>query len=60
MGPMQVVVARNIDHYSPAEATRLSTAALEVLATRLAHEFDARDWDTPGARRETDRQEGSR
>jgi AraC-like DNA-binding protein len=44
-------LARNVDHYSPAEAARLSTAALEVLATRLAHELDARDWSTPEARR---------
>jgi AraC-like DNA-binding protein len=44
-------LARNIDHYSPAEAARLSTAALEVLATRLSHELDAQDWDTPEARR---------
>jgi AraC-like DNA-binding protein len=44
-------LARNVDHYSPAEAARLSTAALEVLATRLAHEFDADDWETPEARR---------
>src|ERR1700759_455411 len=42
---------RNIYHYSPAEAARLSTAALEVLGTRLAHELDAHDWDTPEARR---------
>lgn len=39
-------LARNVDHYSPAEAARLSTAALEVLATRLAHELDGRDWST--------------
>jgi len=44
-------LARNIDHYSPAEAARLSAAALEVLATRLAHELDATDWGTPEARR---------
>src|SRR5690242_13390752 len=44
-------LARNIDHYSPAEAARLSTAALEVLATRLAHEVGVRDWGTPEARR---------
>jgi AraC-like DNA-binding protein len=44
-------LVRNIDHYSPAEAARLSTAALEVLATRLAHELDVGDWDTPEARR---------
>jgi AraC-like DNA-binding protein len=44
-------LARNIDLYTPAEAARLSTAALEVLATRLAHELDARDWHTPEARR---------
>jgi transcriptional regulator GlxA family with amidase domain len=44
-------LARNVDHYSPAEAARLSTAALEVLATRLSHELDTQDWDTPEARR---------
>jgi len=44
-------VARNIDHYTPAEAARLSTAALEVLATRLARELEVRDWGTPEARR---------
>jgi AraC-like DNA-binding protein len=44
-------LARDVDHYSPAEAARLSTAALEVLATRLAHEFGAAGWDTPEARR---------
>lgn len=44
-------LARNVDHYTPAEAARLSTAALEVLATRLVHELDARDWSTPETRR---------
>ena len=44
-------LARDIDHYSPAEAARLSSAALEVLATRLAHELDIRGWGTPEARR---------
>src|SRR5215475_3355159 len=44
-------LGRNVDHYSPAEAARLSTAALEVLATRLAHEMDINDWGTPEARR---------
>jgi AraC-like DNA-binding protein len=44
-------LARNVDHYSAAEAARLSAAALEVLATRLAHELDVRDWGTPEARR---------
>src|SRR3954447_13901121 len=44
-------LARNVDHYSAAEAARLSTAALEILGTRLAHELDARDWDSPEARR---------
>jgi AraC-like DNA-binding protein len=44
-------LARNVDHYSPAEAARLSTAALEVLATRLAHELDVREWGTPEDRR---------
>jgi AraC-like DNA-binding protein len=44
-------LARNVDHYSPAQAARLSAAALEVLATRLAHELDVADWGTPEARR---------
>jgi AraC-like DNA-binding protein len=44
-------LARNIDHYSPAEAARLSTAALEVLAIRLARELDVQEWGTPEARR---------
>lgn len=44
-------LARNVDLYSPAEAARLSGAALEVLATRLARELDVRDWGTPEARR---------
>jgi len=44
-------LVRNVDHYSPAEAARLSTAALEVLATRLARELDVGDWGTPEARR---------
>jgi AraC-like DNA-binding protein len=44
-------LAGNVDHYSPAEAARLSAAALEVLATRLAHELDLHDWGTPETRR---------
>ena len=44
-------LARTVDHYSPAEAARLSTAALEVLATRLARELDLHNWGTPEARR---------
>ena len=44
-------LARNIDNYSPAEAARLSAAALEVLATRLARELDLGAWGTPEARR---------
>jgi AraC-like DNA-binding protein len=44
-------LARNVEHYNPTEAARLSTAALEVLATRLARELDAGDWGTPEARR---------
>lgn len=44
-------LARNIDHLTPAEAARVSSAALEVLATRLARELDVQDWDTPEARR---------
>ena len=45
-------LARNVDHYTPAEAARLSSCALEVLATRLAREMDIRDWGTPEARRQ--------
>jgi AraC-like DNA-binding protein len=44
-------LVRNIDHYSPAEAARLSTAALEILGTRLAHELDEQQWQSPEARR---------
>lgn len=44
-------LARNVDHYSPAEAARLSTAALEVLATRLGRELELGDWGTPETRR---------
>jgi AraC-like DNA-binding protein len=40
-------VAQGIDEYTPVEATRLSTAALEVLATRLAHELDGDGWVPP-------------
>ena len=36
-----VQLATGMDHYTPAEASRLSTAALEVLAVRLAHELDS-------------------
>ena len=43
--------ARNIDSYTPPDAARLSTAALEILAARLAHELDNRDWGTPETRR---------
>jgi AraC-like DNA-binding protein len=44
-------LARNIDSYTSADAARLSTAALEILAARLAHELDNRDWGTPETRR---------
>jgi AraC-like DNA-binding protein len=40
-------LARTIDHCGPAEAARLSTAALEVLASRLAHELDVMGWVPP-------------
>jgi hypothetical protein len=46
-----VQLATGMGHYTPAEAARLSTAALEVLATRLAHELDADRWLTPEAHR---------
>jgi AraC-like DNA-binding protein len=44
-------LARNVDHYSPVEAARLSTAALEVLATRLAGELELGAWGEPEVRR---------
>ncbi len=44
-------LARQVDCYSPAEAARLSAAALEVLATRLAHELDLPHWGEPETRR---------
>jgi AraC-like DNA-binding protein len=44
-------LARNVDHYSEAEAARLSTAALEVLATRLARELEGCVWSTREAHR---------
>lgn len=46
-------LARNIDHYTPAEAASLSTAALEVLAARLSNALDVSDWQTPEARRQS-------
>lgn len=46
-----IQLADNIDHYTPAEAARLATAALEVLAARLARELDVQDWATPEERR---------
>jgi AraC-like DNA-binding protein len=46
-----VHLAGAIDECGPAEAARLSTAALEVLASRLAHELDAMGWVTPEAHR---------
>jgi AraC-like DNA-binding protein len=44
-------LASNVDHYSPGEAARLSTAALEVLATRLAHELELGTRGMPEERR---------
>lgn len=44
-------LARNIDDYTPAEAARLSTAAMEVLATRLARELEIRGWGTHESRK---------
>jgi AraC-like DNA-binding protein len=46
-----VHLARTIDGCSPAEAARLATAAIEVLASRLAHELDALGWVTPETHR---------
>ena len=48
-----VQLARNLEHYRPAEAARLATAALQILATRLAHELDGDRWiaPTPTSRR---------
>jgi AraC-like DNA-binding protein len=42
-----VQLARNLDHYSPIEAVRVSTVALEMLATRLAHELQGDGWVAP-------------
>ncbi|GAA3221766.1 hypothetical protein [Actinocorallia longicatena] len=44
-------LAENVDHYSPAEGARLATAALEVLATRMARELDITGWGTSEKRR---------
>lgn len=44
-------LARNIDDYTPTEAARLSTAAMEVLATRLARELEVRGWGTHESRK---------
>jgi AraC-like DNA-binding protein len=46
-----VQLASGMDRYSPAEAARLSTAAWEVLATRLAHELDGDRWIAPETHR---------
>jgi AraC-like DNA-binding protein len=40
-------LATGIDHYRPAEAARLATSALDVLATRLAHELGGDRWVPP-------------
>jgi AraC-like DNA-binding protein len=44
-------LAAGLDHYSVAEAARLSTVALEVLATRLAHEMEGERWIPPETHR---------
>jgi AraC-like DNA-binding protein len=46
-----VQLASGMDRYHPAEAARLSTAALEVLATRLAHELECDRWVPPETHR---------
>jgi AraC-like DNA-binding protein len=46
-----VQLARNIDDCTPTEAVRLSTCALEILATRLSHELDAAGWVRPETHR---------
>ncbi|HEY7488145.1 MAG TPA: helix-turn-helix domain-containing protein [Streptosporangiaceae bacterium] len=46
-----VQLTTGMDHYTPAEAARLSTAALDVLATRLAHELDGDRWVAPETHR---------
>jgi len=45
-----VQLATGMDHYTPAEAARLSTAALDVLATRLARELGGDRWVSPETR----------
>jgi AraC-like DNA-binding protein len=42
-------LARNMDEYSPADAARLSSIALDVLAVALGHELDAEDSVPPPA-----------
>jgi AraC-like DNA-binding protein len=42
-----------ISHYGQAEAVRLSTTVLELLATRLASELDGDRWITPEMQRRT-------
>jgi AraC-like DNA-binding protein len=46
-----VQLATGMDHYTPAEAARLSTAALDVLAARLARELGGDRWVSPETRR---------
>jgi AraC-like DNA-binding protein len=42
-----VQLAAGLDHYRPADAARLATTALDVLAARLAHELDGDHWLAP-------------
>jgi AraC-like DNA-binding protein len=42
-----VRLATEMDHFTPAEAARLSTAALDVLAVLLARELDGDRWVPP-------------
>jgi len=44
---LMVELASGMDHFTPAEATRLSVAALDVLATRLAGALDGDRWLPP-------------
>lgn len=46
-----VQLAAGMDHYTAAEASRLSTAAMEVLAVRLAHALDSDRSVPPETRR---------
>jgi AraC-like DNA-binding protein len=46
-----VQLATGMDHFTPAQASRLTTVAMEVLAVRLAHEVNSSQSLPPDTRR---------